>query len=78
MLKGAHSTKLKPCFLAVLPYRRQMGHPIKQLLLDQDFFHNIKNSLPEVIPQVEMEIISASNYKEAWWNKEDLAVAGVA
>jgi hypothetical protein len=25
-----------------------------------------------------MEIVSASNYKEAWWNKEDLTASGVA
>jgi len=78
MLKGTSQGNLNPCFSAVLPYRRQAGRPIKHLLLDRDFFQNIRKSAPELIPQVEMEIISASNYKEAWWNKEDLAAAGVA
>ena len=78
MLKDHGWKKLQPCFSVVLPSRRRARHPIKQFLLDRDFFQCIKNSAPELIPQVEMEIISANNYKEAWWNKEDLAAAGVA
>jgi hypothetical protein len=43
-----------------------------------DFFDIIRKSAPELVPQIEMEIVSASNYKEAWWNKEDLTASGVA
>ena len=78
MLKENNWKRLTACFSAVLPYRRQIGYPINHLLLDRDFFEMIKKSAPELVPQIEMDFVSASNYKEPWWNKEDLTASGVA
>jgi hypothetical protein len=78
MLKENNWKWLNVCFSAVLPHRRQRRNPINHLLLDRDFFERIRKSAPELVPQIEMEIVSASNYKEAWWNKEDLTASGVA
>ena len=78
MLKENNWKRLNACFSVVLPYRRQIRKPINHLLLDRDFFDIIRKSAPELVPQIEMEIVSAGNYKEAWWNKEDLTASGVA
>lgn len=77
LLKENNWNRLNACFSVVLPYRRQSRRPINHLLLDRDFFEIIRKSAPDV-PQIEMEIVSASNYKEPWWNKEDLTASGVA
>ncbi|KIM40335.1 hypothetical protein M413DRAFT_446521 [Hebeloma cylindrosporum] len=78
MLKENNWKKLTACFSTVLPYRRQIRHPINHLLLDRDFFEVFKKSAPELTALIQMEIVSASNYKEPWWNKEDLTASGVA
>ncbi|KAJ3514749.1 hypothetical protein NLJ89_g2196 [Agrocybe chaxingu] len=67
MYRERNEQRLVATLLALLPTRRNSGHPVKSLLVDQDHLKMLRVP-PRLSSQVDLQLVSPENYQEVWWN----------